>query len=142
MSVLSRAIVPAIALVLSLPLGGCLYGDLTPRLEDTRWALTGWSVGTTDPVRFRVSLEFDNDRFGGKGPVNQYGGSFSQDDETGCRFSRPVTSTRAAEPDFMAAEEDYFRLLSEVRTCRREGGVLILSDEAGKTLMVYSPLRE
>lgn len=134
---------PLLVSCVALAVAGCLYGDLTPDLEDTRWALTGWtSPDKSDPVRYRVTLEFEDDRFGGKGPVNQYGGSFRQARGANCSLSRPTATLRGGEADDMAAEQAYFGLLDRVRTCRREGGVLILADDTGRTLLVFSPLRE
>jgi heat shock protein HslJ len=134
---------PLLVSLVALAAAGCLSGDLTPDLEDTRWALTGWtSPDKSDPVRFRVTIEFEDDRFGGKGPVNQYGGSFRQAEGANCSLSRPTATLRGGADDDMAAEQAYFGLLDRVRTCRREGGVLILADDTGRTLLVYSPLRE
>jgi heat shock protein HslJ len=129
-----------LAVVASL-LAGCAASRY-PGLDGTEWTLTGWSADTSDPVRFRVSAEFDDGRMAGKAPINRYTSPYKQTRRGGLTFMQPVSTMMAGDEDFMRGEQTFFDLLARVRSFRRETGVLIMSDDTGKTLLVFSPPRK
>jgi heat shock protein HslJ len=48
----------------------------------------------------------------------------------------------AGPPEAMQAEQTFRTLLSQARTYRREGGLLMLGDETGQPLLVLTPLSD
>lgn len=121
---------------------GCATTNRHPDLDGTRWTLTGWSAGTNDPVKYRISAGFEDDRISGKGPVNRYTATYQRTRRGGLTLSQPVSTMMAGTEDFMQGEKTFFELLERVRSYRRESGVLTLSDDTGQALLVFSPLRE
>ena len=132
--------------VTALALAGCSFSDLTddvtPDLDGTAWSLTGWGQPKVDPVPFRITMLFADERVSGRSGVNSYTGPYDRGPATAFSVGALTTTDMAGPPEAMQAEETFRTLLSGVRTYRREGGLLILGDETGKPLLVLTRLND
>jgi heat shock protein HslJ len=138
--------IAALFAVVVLVVSGCSFSDLTddptPRLNGTAWSLTGWAEPRVDPVPFRITVLFRDDRVSGRSGVNTFAGPYSAGPDTAFVAGPLGTTEMAGPPEAMQAEQAFRRLLGEARTYRREGGVLVLGDQTGKPLLVLTPLKD
>jgi heat shock protein HslJ len=130
--------------IAALALAGCAFSDLiddvTPDLDGSGWALTGWAERKVDPVPFRITMRFADDRVVGRSGVNRFAGDYTRGPGTAFAVGDLATTDMAGTPEAMQAEETFRSLLSRVRSYRREGGLLILGDETGQPLLVLTRL--
>lgn len=138
--------IAALFAVIVLAVTGCSFSDLTddltPDLDETAWSLTGWAEPKVDPVPFRITMRFEDGRVSGRSGVNSYAGSYDRGPETAFAVGALATTEMAGPPEAMQAEQTFRTLLTQARTYRREGGVLVLGDQTGKPLLVLAPLRD
>lgn len=132
--------------VAALALAGCAFSDLTddptPDLDGTAWSLTGWAGSQVDPIPFRITMYFADDRVSGRSGVNRYSGAYDRGPDTAFTIGTLAATKMAGPPDAMEAEQGFFALVARVRTYRREGGLLVLGDETGQPLLVLTRLQE
>jgi heat shock protein HslJ len=132
--------------VAALALASCAFSDLTddltPDLDGTGWSLTGWAGSRVDPVPFRITMLFADDRVSGRSGVNSFAGAYTRGPDTAFTVGDLETTEMGGPPEAMQAEETFRSLLSRVRTYRREGGLLMLGDETGQPLLVLTRLND
>jgi heat shock protein HslJ len=130
--------------IAALALAGCAFSDLTddvtPDLDGSAWSLTGWAERKVDPVPFRITMRFADDRVSGRSGVNSFAGAYTRGPATAFAVGDLATTEMAGPPEAMQAEATFRSLLARVRTYRREGGLLILGDETGLPLLVLTRL--
>jgi len=116
-------------LIALLVLPGCLQDETLSGYGERLWALTQQD-GT--PMTAEVTLDLRAPgRVSGTAPCNRY--SAAQTAPYPWVEVGPITATRRACPD-LPAEQAYFDLLSRMTLAEVSGPVLILSNDAGKTL--------
>lgn len=132
--------------VVALVVAGCAFSDLTddptPDLDGTAWSLTGWADSKVDPVPFRITMLFADERISGRSGVNSFAGAYTRGPDTAFTVGELATTEMAGPPEAMQAEQTFRTLLSQARTYRREGGLLMLGDETGQPLLVLTPLSD
>jgi heat shock protein HslJ len=132
--------------VVALVVAGCAFSDLTddltPDLDGTAWSLTGWADSKVDPVPFRITMLFADERVSGRSGVNSYAAAYTRGPDTAFTIGALSATRMAGPPEAMQAEQAFTTLLSRVRTYRREGGLLMLGDETGQPLLVLTPLSD
>lgn len=87
-------------------------GDL--RLGQTWYLLGGLVSELGTPTTSPVTLQFDQDRAGGQGPVNSYSAEYTAEPTGSLTFGMVASTLMAGPPEATAAETAYFAALAEV----------------------------
>jgi heat shock protein HslJ len=82
-----------------------------------------------------ASLYLDSGRISGSGGINRLMGEY-QLGESSLKFGPVATTMMAGPPDQMEAEQRFLASLARITRWSVEDGNLVLSDEAGRTLIV------
>lgn len=112
-------------------------GGASP-LEGTSWKLEGWPISSLFPGDFDITASFEGGRVGGRAAVNLYSAPYNAD--AGGTFSvGAIVSTKMAGPEpAMRAEGLYFGFLEQARSYTIDDGRLILFDEGGSELLIFT----
>lgn len=137
-----RHVLPAIALFAGLTVGACAAPaatDLT--LEGRSWTVTelnGKPVRLV-PNQLPPSLNFDstNSRVTGSTGCNSLNGSYRVSGDT--ITIEKVATTRRACMNGMETEQPFLAALNQARQWTIAGGLLTLSDGAGRALAILKP---
>jgi heat shock protein HslJ len=116
-------------------------GEARALLEDlvaTEWVAESLD-GTPVAPEVRSTLKFEAaDRVSGDGGCNRMAGPVRVEG-TSIRFGPLAMTRRACAEPAMQQEQRYARALERARAVRRDGGALILADEAGAVLARLLP---
>lgn len=105
----------------------------------TQWDLIDAADSSVDWTVVHVTLGFQQDRAGGKAPVNRYFGTCEVAPD-GTLLLGPFGMTMmAGPPAAMVAEQAYLRLLERVAGFRLSAGQLELLDSGGARVLAYAP---
>ena len=105
----------------------------------TQWDLRTSADPTLDADAFLVTLGFQDERAGGRAPVNRYFGMCRQDPDGRLSIGPVGMTMMAGPPQAMAAETAYLSLLEQVAAFDVVDDVLTLSDAAGRVLLTFVP---
>jgi len=110
-------------------------------LPGTSWVLTEYtdaSGDTVPAVEEPASLSFTTDAVAGSTPCNQFNGSYTVNGDA-LTITMGAMTQRACEGAVQAQEDALVQQLPEVTSfVIDDGDALILTDDAGETLLVYS----
>jgi len=122
--------------LIMMTLTGCL--PASNPLEGTEWTLTEWTVSSSDPAAFTITVAFADGQLSGSSGVNRYGGTYQAG--PGDRFSvSPLTSTLMGGPEpAMRAESAYLTLLSQATSYQVAGSRLTLFDANGNESLIFA----
>ncbi len=104
----------------------------------TQWDLVTAADESVDWSAYLVTLGFQDERAGGKAPVNRYFGMCADQRDGGLALGPFGMTMMAGPPEAMAAEASYVRLLEQVRAFRLSEDRLLLLDSDGAALLEYS----
>jgi heat shock protein HslJ len=110
---------------------------ISATLADTQWQLVAWSVSSTDPTAYTMTLNFDGDEFSGRAAVNYYFGEYQADDAGHLTLSAIGSTDMAGTPEMMQAENIYFELLGQVKKYTVTASALTLLDENSNELLIF-----
>jgi len=121
--------------LITIALTGCL--PASNPLEGTEWRLAAWSVSSSDPSAFTITVAFADGQLSGSGGVNRYGGTYQAG--PGDRFSvSPLTATLMGGPEpAMRAESNYLTLLNQATSYQVSGSRLTLFDANGNESLIF-----
>lgn len=105
----------------------------------TQWDLVAAADESVDWSSFLVTLGFQDERAGGKAPVNRYFGMCAAGPDGGLALGPFGMTMMAGPPEAMSAEASYVRLLELVRGFRLGGDRLALLDADGADLLAFVP---
>ncbi len=109
-------------------------------LAGTSWVLTEYTDSSGDSVPAvdePASLSFTTDEVAGSTPCNQFNGTYTLDDDA-LTIEMGAMTQRACSGDVQAQEDALLQLFPEVASfVIDDGDALILTDDAGTTLLVY-----
>ena len=105
----------------------------------TQWDLVAAVDESVDWSAFLVTLGFQDERAGGKAPVNRYFGMCSAGPEGSLALGPFGMTMMAGPPEAMSAEASYVRLLEQVRGFRLVEDRLVLLDADGAELAKFVP---
>lgn len=133
-----KKIIVSMAMIALMGAGCGASESSKPTIAGTNWKLAGWSISSQYPGQFEITASFDDKMISGKSAVNQYNGTYELTDDWKITFG-PMMSTKMAGPEEdMRAESNYINLLSSVKRCKIEGGQLLMMDENGNQLLIFS----
>jgi len=138
MSKLIRLALAGLLVAFAVTSLGCTAGASAPRLDGTSWTLTGWSASSLDPVDFKITAIFEDERIGGHSGVNSYGGDYKIGSGGFFEVGELVSTLMAGPEPAMRAETIYAELLKQAREYAVEGDTLTLSDANDNQLLIYS----
>ena len=122
--------------IVALVLAGC--ATTAPRLEGPDWRLTAWSVSSMRATDHPITARFAGGGIQGRSAVNTYRGAATVGPGSAIAFG-PFATTRMAGPEpAMRAEGLYLGLLERVRSYRIDADRLMLFDDNGNELLVFS----
>ena len=105
----------------------------------TQWDLRTSADPALDAEAFLVTLGFQDERAGGRAPVNRYFG-MCREGADGRLSIGPVGMTMMAGPaQAMAAETTYLSLLEQVASFDLADDLLTMSNAAGRVLLTFVP---
>ena len=108
-------------------------------LNDTDWLLENLDGQTVLPGT-QVTIKFEEDRFYGTDGCNQYKGSFKLEAEK-INIDENIATTRmACEESIMQQGSAYLAMLVQAATYNVNDQQMILLDEGGKTLAIFTPM--
>ena len=105
----------------------------------TQWDLAHAADPSVTRAAVRVTLGFQADRAGGKGPVNRYFGTCAAASDGTLALGPFGMTMMAGPPAAMAAEQAYMGLLERVTGFRLAGDRLELLDALGSSVLTYVP---
>jgi heat shock protein HslJ len=105
----------------------------------TQWDLDSAADESVDWSAFMVTLGFQDERAGGKAPVNRYFGMCAAGPEGTLALGPFGMTMMAGPPEAMAAEASYVRLLEHVRGFRLDEDRLVLLDADGADVLAFVP---
>jgi heat shock protein HslJ len=105
----------------------------------TQWDLVSAADESVDWSAFLVTLGFQDERAGGKAPVNRYFGMCAAGPDGGLSLGPFGMTMMAGPPEAMSAEASYVRLLEQVRGFRLVDDRLILRDADQAEVLVFIP---
>jgi uncharacterized lipoprotein YbaY/heat shock protein HslJ len=118
-------------------------GKGCPSLRGTVWRLEALQ-GSTAPTLLQppgrgaeLQLDATSERVSGSGGCNRLMGGFQLQGEE-LRFSRLASTRMACGPEVMAFEQRFVEALDQVRRWSIDRNNLLLQDERGRTLLVFS----
>jgi heat shock protein HslJ len=103
----------------------------------TQWDLVSAADESVDWSAFLVTLGFQDERAGGKAPVNRYFGLCAAEPDGGLVLGPFGMTMMAGPPEAMSAEASYVRLLEQVRGFRLADERLILLDADQAAVLEY-----
>lgn len=108
-----------------------------PALRDTEWVLVLWH-GRGPLEGSRITLNLDQEGFGGFAGCNQYGGEYEAAD-AGILLTSSIWLTAAGceTPALQEQEQAYIEMLSRAATYNLDGDRLEIGDAGGDTLLVF-----
>jgi len=120
----------SIAVLLVFVLGSGCVSTIPANIEGD-WVLPGTTT----------TISFSNDgTFHGQAPVNTYYGTYTLDRNTIMLKIQGLTKMSGSEED-MKAEEEYFKILSEVTAFSTPNSTLEFYGSRGKTILVFEKLK-
>ena len=126
----------ALTLVLTLSLAACGTSERDTDLKDTSWSLIEVNgqpiLDGTNPT-----LVFEEDRAGGNGSCNAFGGHYTA--ENGKLTFGPIESTLMYCEGTMDQESAYFSALQEAAGYQIRGGNLQILDAGGQVTLTFAP---
>jgi heat shock protein HslJ len=105
----------------------------------TQWDLESAADESVDWSAFLVTLGFQDERAGGKAPVNRYFGMCAAGSGGTLTLGHFGRTMMAGPPEAMSAEASYVRLLEQVRGFRLGEDRLVLVDADGADLLAFVP---
>jgi heat shock protein HslJ len=105
----------------------------------TQWDLRASADPSLDADAFLVTLGFQDQRAGGRAPVNRYFGMCREDPDGRLSIGPVGMTMMAGPPQAMAAETAYLSLLEQVASFDVADDVLTLSDSTGRVLLTFVP---
>ncbi len=105
----------------------------------TQWDLVEAADLDVDWSAMHVTLGFQQERAGGRAPVNRYFGTCHAQPDGTLALGPFGMTMMAGPPAAMAAEQAYLALLGQVAGLRRPAQRLELLDSAGTCLLAYVP---
>lgn len=133
-----KKIIVCVAMIALISAGCGATESSKPTIAGSNWKLAGWSISSQHPGQFEITASFDDTMISGKSAVNQYSGTYELSDDWKISFG-PMMSTKMAGPEEeMRAESNYINLLSSVKRCKIEGEQLLMMDENGNQLLIFS----
>jgi heat shock protein HslJ len=106
-----------------------------PTLDGTAWTLSTLAGGSVVPG---ATLRFESGRLSGSDGCNTFRGPYAMGGST-FKVTGPLVSTMRACPPPLTAQADAVQAaLNGVRAMRRDGGTLVLLDEAGAELATWA----
>ena len=103
----------------------------------TQWDLVSAADESVDWSAFLVTLGFQDERAGGKAPVNRYFGMCAAQPGGGLLLGPFGMTMMAGPPEAMSAEASYVRLLEQVRAFRLADERLVLLDADQAAVLEY-----
>ena len=103
----------------------------------TQWDLVSAADASVDWSAFLVTLGFQDERAGGKAPVNRYFGMCAAGPDGGLVLGPFGMTMMAGPPEAMSAEAAYVRLLEQVRGFRLGDERWCSSTQTGADLLEY-----
>jgi len=110
---------------------------ISATLANTEWKLAAWSVSSTDPKSYTMTLNFDENGFFGRSAVNNYFGSYEAGTDGTLEIGMIGSTEMAGPPEAMQAEFIYFELLGQVKKYTLTASALMLLDENGNELLIF-----
>ena len=104
-------------------------------LEGTTWQL---ERGVAIPPGTTVSARFVGGTVSGHAGINRYRADYRLDGDR-LELGPAATTLMAGDPEVMAAEQDFLRLLGAVRGSRSEGDGLALTDREAAPILWFRP---
>ncbi|MGB7979455.1 MAG: META domain-containing protein [Candidatus Nanopelagicales bacterium] len=105
----------------------------------TQWDLANADDSALDATAVHVTLGFQADRAGGKGPVNRYFGTCALAADGTLALGPFGMTMMAGPPAAMEAERAYLGLLEKVAGFRLADGRLELLDARGASVLTFVP---
>jgi heat shock protein HslJ len=105
----------------------------------TQWDLVTAVDDSIDWSAFHVTLGFQEERAGGRAPVNRYFGMCRELPDGGLEIGPLGMTLMAGPPAAMAAETAYMAVLERVRGFRVGVGELLLLDAEGAVVATFQP---
>jgi heat shock protein HslJ len=103
----------------------------------TQWDLVSAADESVDWSAFLVTLGFQDERAGGKAPVNRYFGTCAAGPDGQLALGPFGMTMMAGPPEAMSAEASYMRLLEQVRGFRFRDERLILLNADQAAVLEY-----
>jgi heat shock protein HslJ len=103
-------------------------------LTATTWKLSGAGMEAIDLAKFNITIEFTADKVSGFAGVNSYNGSYVAKRNGSIKFGPIATTKMAGDPDAMAAEAAYLKMLANANHYAADDAELTLIDPVGMTL--------
>ncbi|HEX6888938.1 MAG TPA: META domain-containing protein [Candidatus Nanopelagicales bacterium] len=105
----------------------------------TQWDLVRAADRDVDWSAVHVTLGLQEQRAGGKAPVNRYFGACRELPDGQLELGPFGMTMMAGPPHAMAAEQAYVALLERVRTFSSNADELVLADADGAELLAFVP---
>ncbi len=111
---------------------------LNKNLDNTNWVVTGWNVSSLDPTKVAITLNFEDQKMGGNGGVNSYGGDYKLGLNNEISFSNISANEMASiDPEINAIETMYFTLLPQTKYYELNNNTLKLLDENKNEIIIF-----
>ncbi len=129
----------ACAMLLAVVSVGCSNASSSDvSLSGTNWKLVGWSISSQHPSSFEITANFDEKMVAGKSAVNQYSGTYELSGDGKITLGPLMSTEMAGSEEDMRAENNYINLLTSVKKFAIENGQLLMTDENGNQLLIFS----
>jgi heat shock protein HslJ len=107
-------------------------------LAGTKWRLTAWSAGSSDPSRYTITADFSESRISGTSAVNSYGGPYTATADGSFSVGDLQATLMGGPEEAMRAEDIYFDLLGQARKYASTPTMLTLKDRDDQDILIFN----